>query len=106
MLNHPTFDQLRTLKFDGMADAFAELQAQDQAKASVLSGSPRHMERSASKRPAARLSTSVPAPTPRSTRSSRTTLIAGNGKGLRTARRLSTPTSAAQNTSTKETTDA
>ena len=31
MLNHPTFDQLRTLKLDGMADAFAELQAQDQA---------------------------------------------------------------------------
>ena len=27
MLDHPTHDQLRTLKLDGMADAFAELQA-------------------------------------------------------------------------------
>ncbi len=27
MLNHPTLDQLKTLKLDGMADAFAELQA-------------------------------------------------------------------------------
>lgn len=31
MLNHPTLDQLKTLKLDGMADAFAELQTQDQA---------------------------------------------------------------------------
>ena len=31
MLNHPTHDQLKTLKLDGMADAFVELQAQDQA---------------------------------------------------------------------------
>lgn len=29
MLNHPTLDQLRTLKFDGMAQAFAELETQD-----------------------------------------------------------------------------
>jgi DNA replication protein DnaC len=29
MLDHPTHDQLRTLKLDGMADAFAELQARD-----------------------------------------------------------------------------
>ncbi len=32
MLNHPTLDALKTLKLDGMADAFAELQAQDQAE--------------------------------------------------------------------------
>lgn len=32
MLMHPTIDQLRTLKLDGMADAFAELQSQDSAK--------------------------------------------------------------------------
>ena len=31
MLDHPTHDQLRTLKLDGMADAFVELEAQDQA---------------------------------------------------------------------------
>ena len=31
MLNHPTFDQLKALKLDGMSEAFAELQAQDQA---------------------------------------------------------------------------
>ncbi len=31
MLNHPTHDQLKTLKLDGMADAFSELQEQDQA---------------------------------------------------------------------------
>lgn len=31
MLNHPTFDQLKTLKLDGMADAFAELQEQESA---------------------------------------------------------------------------
>ena len=29
MLTHPTLDQLRALKLDGMADAFVELQAQD-----------------------------------------------------------------------------
>ena len=29
MLTHPTLDQLKTLKLDGMADAFVELQAQD-----------------------------------------------------------------------------
>ncbi len=32
MLNHPTIDQLRALKLDGMADAFVELQAQDKAR--------------------------------------------------------------------------
>ena len=31
MLTHPTLDQLRTLKLDGMAEAFAELQTQDGA---------------------------------------------------------------------------
>ena len=31
MLNHPTHQRLRALKLDGMADAFAELQAQDGA---------------------------------------------------------------------------
>ncbi len=31
MLTHPTLDQLKSLKLDGMADAFVELQAQDQA---------------------------------------------------------------------------
>jgi DNA replication protein DnaC len=31
MLDHPTQEQLRRLKLDGMADAFAELQTQDQA---------------------------------------------------------------------------
>ena len=31
MLMHPTLDQLRALKLDGMADAFVELQAQGQA---------------------------------------------------------------------------
>ena len=29
MLMHPTIDQLRALKLDGMADAFTELQSQD-----------------------------------------------------------------------------
>ena len=29
MLTHPTLDQLRALRLDGMAEAFAELQAQD-----------------------------------------------------------------------------
>lgn len=32
MLNHPTLDQLRALKLDGMADAFSELQQQDAAR--------------------------------------------------------------------------
>jgi len=32
MLTHPTIDQLRALRLDGMADAFIELQTQDQAK--------------------------------------------------------------------------
>src|SRR5262245_48050931 len=32
MLTHPTLDQLRALKLDGMADAFIELQQQDAAK--------------------------------------------------------------------------
>jgi hypothetical protein len=31
MLIHPTLDQLKALKLDGMADAFVELQAQGQA---------------------------------------------------------------------------
>jgi hypothetical protein len=29
MLNHPTPDQLKTLKLDGMAEAFGELETQD-----------------------------------------------------------------------------
>jgi DNA replication protein DnaC len=32
MLTHPTIDQLRGLRLDGMAEAFLELQAQDRAK--------------------------------------------------------------------------
>ena len=32
MLTHPTLDQLRALRLDGMAEAFAELQAQDGAE--------------------------------------------------------------------------
>jgi DNA replication protein DnaC len=32
MLTHPTIDQLRALKLDGMAEAFVELQSQDRAK--------------------------------------------------------------------------
>ncbi len=32
MLTHPTLDQLRALRLDGMAEAFAELQAQDGAR--------------------------------------------------------------------------
>ncbi len=32
MLNHPTLDQLKAMKLDGMADAFAELSAQDAAR--------------------------------------------------------------------------
>lgn len=31
MLNHPTIDQLKALKLEGMAEAFAELQSQDSA---------------------------------------------------------------------------
>jgi DNA replication protein DnaC len=31
MLTHPTLDQLKALKLDGMAEAFVELQSQDQA---------------------------------------------------------------------------
>ena len=31
MLTHPTLDQLKALKLDGMADAFVELQNQTQA---------------------------------------------------------------------------
>ena len=33
MLNHPTLDQLKTLKLDGMAEAFSELQQRDDATA-------------------------------------------------------------------------
>jgi len=29
MLDHPTLDQLKTLRLDGMAEAFAEMQTQD-----------------------------------------------------------------------------
>ena len=29
MLDHPTLDQLKTLRLDGMAEAFAEMQKQD-----------------------------------------------------------------------------
>jgi hypothetical protein len=29
MLDHPTLDQLKTLKLDGMAQAFTEMQNQD-----------------------------------------------------------------------------
>ena len=32
MLTHPTLDQLRALKLDGMADAFIELEQQDAAR--------------------------------------------------------------------------
>ena len=32
MLTHPTINQLRELKLDGMADAFAELAQQDKAR--------------------------------------------------------------------------
>ena len=32
MLTHPTLDQLRALKLDGMADAFVELETQDRSK--------------------------------------------------------------------------
>jgi hypothetical protein len=31
MLTHPTIEQLRALKLDGMAEAFIELQQQDKA---------------------------------------------------------------------------
>ena len=29
MLDHPTLDQLKTLRLDGMAEAFTEMQSQD-----------------------------------------------------------------------------
>ncbi len=29
MLDHPTLDQLKTLRLDGMAEAFVEMQSQD-----------------------------------------------------------------------------
>jgi hypothetical protein len=32
MLTHPTLDQLRALRLDGMAAAFAELEAQEEAR--------------------------------------------------------------------------
>jgi len=32
MLTHPTIDLLRSLKLDGMTEAFLELQSQDRAK--------------------------------------------------------------------------
>lgn len=32
MLNHPTYDRLKAMRLDGMAEAFAELQAQDSAR--------------------------------------------------------------------------
>jgi IstB-like ATP binding protein len=32
MLTHPTIEQLRALKLDGMAEPFIELQQQDQAR--------------------------------------------------------------------------
>ena len=32
MLTHPTLDQLRALKLDGMADAFVEMETQDRSK--------------------------------------------------------------------------
>ena len=32
MLTHPTLDQLRALKLDGMAQAFAELEAQEEVR--------------------------------------------------------------------------
>ena len=32
MLTHPTIDQLRALRLDGMAEAFVELQSQDAAR--------------------------------------------------------------------------
>ena len=32
MLTHPTLEQMRALKLDGMAEAFIELEAEDRAK--------------------------------------------------------------------------
>jgi hypothetical protein len=32
MLTHPTIDQLRALRLDGMADAFVELEAQESSQ--------------------------------------------------------------------------
>jgi len=48
MLTHPTLDQLRALKLDGMADAFVELQSQDNARDLL------HAEREAAKRDTSR----------------------------------------------------
>ena len=36
MLTHPTIDQLRALRLDGMAEAFVELQSQTLTKADLL----------------------------------------------------------------------
>ena len=38
MLHHPTLDQLKALRLDGMAEVFIELQAQD------ATGDPAHAE--------------------------------------------------------------
>jgi hypothetical protein len=42
MLTHPTLDQLRALRLDGMAEAFAELQARGTAprRSPTPTGSP------------------------------------------------------------------
>jgi hypothetical protein len=32
MLTHPTLDQLRALKLDGMAQAFVEIEAQEESR--------------------------------------------------------------------------
>ena len=53
MLTHPTIDQLRTLKLDGMADAFIELQAPGQGPRSR----PRRMAGAAARSQAASRST-------------------------------------------------
>ncbi len=36
MLDHPTLDQLKTLRLDGMAEAFAEMQSQDGTVGSAM----------------------------------------------------------------------
>jgi hypothetical protein len=36
MLTHPTLDQLRALRLDGMAQAFVELEAQERDRFQVL----------------------------------------------------------------------
>ena len=46
MLTHPTLDQLRALKLDGMADAFIELQQQDMASGSLTRRMARAADRS------------------------------------------------------------